>query len=298
MITMMNNARMNIGLSGLAIAERAYQQAVDYARNRVQFGPIIKHPDVRRTLMTMKAQTEAMRAVAYDAALSLDVAKRHSDKAVRGAAKSRIDLLTPVVKAWCSDSGVEMASLGIQVHGGMGYIEETGAAQHYRDARIAPIYEGTNGIQAIDLVTRKVLADGGEAARLYIEELRRELAAAEDGQLGAAAGLPKRLSAAIDALEDATAWLTENGAKDRDGALAGATPYLRLFGTVAGGAAMLKAASASARNLAANGGDTFYETKLATAGFYGTHILPQAQALADTVGAGAETALALGEDDF
>ena len=172
MFTMMNNARMNIGLSGLAIAERAYQQALDYARSRVQFGPIIKHPDIRRILMTMKAQTEAMRAFAYDAAASLDIAKRHPDKAVRNAAKARIDLLTPVVKAWCSDSGVEVASLGIQVHGGMGYIEETGAAQHYRDARIAPIYEGTNGIQAIDLVTRKILRDGGAAARTYIAALR------------------------------------------------------------------------------------------------------------------------------
>ncbi len=298
MFTMMNNARMNIGLSGLAIAERAYQQALDYARSRVQFGPIIKHPDIRRILMTMKAQTEAMRAFAYDAAASLDIAKRHPDKAVRNAAKSRIDLLTPVVKAWCSDSGVEVASLGIQVHGGMGYIEETGAAQHYRDARIAPIYEGTNGIQAIDLVTRKILRDGGAAARTYIAALRRDIAALDAGTLGPAAGLPGRMGQAIGALEKATDWLVESGARNQAAALAGASPYLRLFGTVAGGAMMAKAAGVAAERLSENADDRFYGAKRATAGFYGEHILPQAQALADTVINGAATVLDLDDEDF
>jgi alkylation response protein AidB-like acyl-CoA dehydrogenase len=298
MFTMMNNARMNIGLSGLAIAERAYQQALDYARTRVQFGPIIKHPDIRRTLMTMKSITEAMRAFAYDAAASLDIAKRHPDRAVRDAAKARIDLLTPVVKAWCTDCGVEIASLGIQIHGGMGYIEETGAAQHYRDARIAPIYEGTNGIQAIDLVTRKVLRDGGAAATAYLAELRRTIASLDARALGPAANLPRRAGDAIDALEKATAWLVKNGAADQAAALAGATPYLRLFGTVAGGAMMAKAAGVAAARLGANGDDRFYKTKLATAGFYGEHILPQAQALAEAVINGAASALVLEDDDF
>jgi hypothetical protein len=298
MFTMMNNARMNIGLSGLAIAERAYQQALDYARNRVQLGPIIKHPDVRRMLMAMKAQTEAMRAVAYDATAWLDTAKRHPDAAQRATAQARIDLLTPVVKAWCTDLGVEIASLGVQVHGGMGYIEETGAAQHYRDARIAPIYEGTNGIQAIDLVTRKVLRDGGDAARAYVRDLRADVAAMNGAKLGPAAGLPARVEQAADALERATEWLCEAGAAGEASALAGATPYLRIFGTVAGGAMMAKAAGVAAQRLAANGEDTFYRTKLATAAFYGDHILPLAHALSDTVVNGAGSALALNEEDF
>ena len=298
MFTMMNNARLNIGLSGLAIAERAYQQALDYARNRIQSGPIIRHPDIRRTLMTMKAQIEAMRALVYDAAASLDIAKRHPDAAAREAAAARVDLLIPVVKAWCTDLGVETASLGIQVHGGMGYIEETGAAQHYRDARIAPIYEGTNGIQAIDLVTRKVLRDGGEAARAYIREIRREVAALDGDRLGPAARLPALAGRAIDALEAATAWLNEAGAKDQAAALAGAAPYLRLFGTVAGGALMAKAAGVASKRLADDQDGKFYRTKLATAAFYGHHILPQAQALAAIVTDGADSALALAEDEF
>jgi len=298
MFTMMNNARMNIGLSGLAIAERAYQQALDYARTRIQFGPIVKHPDVRRMLMTMKALTEAMRAVTYDAAVSLDIAKRHPDKATRAAAKARIDLLTPVVKAWCTDSGVDVASLGIQVHGGMGFIEETGAAQHYRDARIAPIYEGTNGIQAIDLVTRKVLMDGGAAARTHIAEMRSTLDALDGAALGAADDLVKRMTGALDTLAETTDWLVSNGGKTLDVALAGASPYLRLFGIVAGGAAMAKAAGVAAERLSADGEDRFYRSKLATAGFYGAHILPQAHALADTVMNGAETTLALDDEDY
>ncbi|MGH6618042.1 MAG: acyl-CoA dehydrogenase [Alphaproteobacteria bacterium] len=298
MFTMMNNARMNIGLSGLAIAERAYQQALDYARSRIQSGPIIRHPDIRRTLMTMKALTEAMRAFAYDAASSLDIAKRHPDAAARDAALTRIDLLTPVVKAWCTDCGVEIASLGIQVHGGMGFIEETGAAQHYRDARIAPIYEGTNGIQAIDLVTRKVLRDGGEAARSYIQEVRGAIATLDSAKLGPAARLPKRLGQAVDALEEATEWLRRTGVENQAAALAGATPYLRLFGTVAGGAMMAKAAGVAAARLAAAPDDKFYRTKLATAAFYGDHVLPQAQSLADAVVNGADSALALEADDF
>jgi len=298
MFTMMNNARMNIGLSGLAIAERAYQQALDYARNRIQFGPIIRHPDVRRMLMAMKAQTEAMRAVAYDAAAWLDAAKRHPEAALRETAKARIDLLTPVVKAWCTDLGVEIASLGVQVHGGMGYIEETGAAQHYRDARIAPIYEGTNGIQAIDLVTRKVLRDGGDAARAYVRELRADVATMNGAKLGPAAGLPARVEQAADALERATAWLCDAGAASEASALAAATPYLRLFGTVAGGAMMAKAAGVAAQRLGAHGDDKFYRTKLATAAFYGDHILPTAQALSDTVVNGADSTLALNEEDF
>ena len=296
MFTMMNNARVNIGVSGLAIAERAYQQARDYARERNQFGKIIHHPDVRRMLMTMKARTEAMRAFAYDAAASLDAALRNPDPTARAAAQARIDLLTPVVKAWCSDSGVELASLGVQVHGGMGFIEETGAAQHYRDARIAPIYEGTNGIQAIDLVGRKVLRDKGQAVKQYIQELRAALAQLDGVPLGAAASLPKRLSDGIAAFEGATDYLLDQGAQDERRALAGATPYLRLFGTVAGGAMMAHSACVAAK--AAGNGATdpdFYAAKLVTAGFYADHVLPQADGLAAAVTDGAESILALDE---
>ncbi|MFQ6017378.1 MAG: acyl-CoA dehydrogenase family protein, partial [Kiloniellaceae bacterium] len=169
MFTMMNYARLAVGIQGLAIAERAYQQALAYARDRIQGRPIdstdrtpvpiIRHPDVRRMLMTMKANNEAMRALAYTATAALDRAKRHPDAKRRAENQARVDLLTPVVKAWLTDSGCEMASLGVQIHGGTGFIEETGAAQYYRDARVLPIYEGTNGIQALDLVGRKILRD-------------------------------------------------------------------------------------------------------------------------------------------
>src|ERR1700732_3817306 len=183
MFTMMNAARLNVGLQGVAIAERAYQQARDFARIRVQgraLGvtanaeplPIIHHPDVRRMLLWMRTATEAMRALAYYTAGMIDQGRRHPEPAARKAAERRADLLIPVVKAWCTDLGVAVASTGIQVHGGMGYIEETGAAQHLRDARIAPIYEGTNGIQANDLVGRKLLRDGGLAARDLLTEMR------------------------------------------------------------------------------------------------------------------------------
>jgi alkylation response protein AidB-like acyl-CoA dehydrogenase len=298
MFTMMNNARMNIGMSGLAITERAYQQARDYARERVQFGPIIRHPDVRRMLMTMKAHIEAMRGLVYDAALSLDLSKRHSESDVRREAHARVDLLTPVVKAWCSDNGAELTSLAVQVHGGMGYIEETGVAQHYRDARIASIYEGTNGIQAIDLVSRKVLRDGGAAANGYIDEIRGWLAGLEGQELGVATNLPKRLESALEALASTTQWLVDQGEAGQAQALAGASPYLRLFGIVAGGGIMARSAAAA---LAArkNGGDiAFYDGKLVTAGFYGDHILPQANALATAITEGADEVLALDEDGF
>src|SRR5882762_5418977 len=218
MFTMMNGARLNVGLQGVAIAERAYQQARDFARIRVQGRPlgatanaeplpIIHHPDVRRMLLWMRTATEAMRALAYYTAGMIDQGRRHPEPAARRAAGRRADLLIPVVKAWCTDLGVAVASTGIQVHGGMGYVEETGAAQHLRDARIAPIYEGTNGIQANDLVGRKLMRDKGAAARALIAEMRET-----DAALGARAGedssaICGQLSPAVDALEAATAWI-------------------------------------------------------------------------------------------
>jgi len=211
MFTMMNAARLNVGMQGVGVAEAAYQKALAYARERRQGGKlIIEHPDVRRMLMTMRARIQAGRAICYACAVAADAGD-----------KAREDLLTPIAKAWCTDLGVECASLGVQVHGGMGYVEEGGAAQFYRDARIAPIYEGANGIQAIDLYGRKLLGDRGEAMQALIEEARR-----------AAGSSHPKLGAAIDALAEATDYML---AASREDALAGAYPYLQLAGDVAGG---------------------------------------------------------------
>ena len=309
MFTMMNNARVLIGLEGLAIGERAYQAALAYARERVQghaIGgrgggavPIIRHPDVRRMLMTMKALNEAMRALIYSAAAANDIAKRHPDAAARARAQARIDLLTPVVKAWLSDSGCEVASLGIQVHGGMGYIEETGAAQYYRDVRIACIYEGTNGIQALDLLTRKLLRDQGTAVGALLAEMAATLDELKAD--GNAEGISGALAAGVESLSEATDWLLETGAADLERAAAGATPYLRLFGTVVGGWMLARGALAATRRLSDGGAAEdrpFLEAKVATARFYADNILPRAAAEAAAVTRGADSTLALDEARF
>src|SRR5690348_1432100 len=234
MFTMMNRARLAVGLQGVGIAERATQQALAYARERKQgaAGAIIAYPDVRRMLLTMRAMTGAARAICYATGVALDRSQRAKTDAARKAAHERASLLTPVAKAFSTDIGIEVASLGIQVHGGMGYIEETGAAQHYRDARIAAIYEGTNGIQATDLVTRKIPLNGGATVKAYIEELRRTAAAVGASNNAAFGETAARLGEAVDSLERATQWLLVQ--KSPDAALAGATPYLRLFGNAAG----------------------------------------------------------------
>ncbi len=322
MFTMMNNARLCVGLEGVAIAERAYQQARDYARERVQSRPltddsgngtgndsgpgpsngpvtIIHHPGVRRKLLTMRAVTEAGRALAYETAAGMDIARHHPDAAVRARAQARVDLMTPVVKAWCTDMGCEVASLGIQVHGGMGYVEETGAAQHYRDARITPIYEGTNGIQAADLVFRKVGRDHGLAAGACIAELRAldEALAAAPGEDMAA--IRVRLAEGIDSLAAATDWLVDTTATDPVAAAAGAAHYLRLFGIVAGGAVMARAALAALDDLRDPGADfAFNEAKVITARFYAEQILPQAGGLLVPLRDGHRTVMALAEDRF
>ena len=277
MFTMMNSERLLVGVQGVAIAERAYQQAREYARTRVQGQPlgaprdagplpIVHHPDVRRMLVQMRAGTEAMRALTYVAAAAIDASRRAGDDRARFRAQRRADLLIPEVKAWCTDLGVEIASVGIQVHGGMGYIEETGAAQYLRDARIAPIYEGTNGIQANDLVGRKLGRDQGEAARELVAEMRGVLA-----ELGARAewsAMHRGLTEGIDALERATAYLVE---AEPAMAAAGSVPYLALFGTLAGGWLMARLA------LAAERGDAgLAATKRLTARFYAEHYLARA----------------------
>ncbi|MDE0059066.1 MAG: acyl-CoA dehydrogenase [Defluviicoccus sp.] len=283
MFTMMNNARLGVGREGLAMAERAFQQARDYAAGRVQgraladpaAGPvaIVKHPDVQRMLMTMKAEIEAMRALSYSVAADLDVAGRHEDAGTRARRQARVDLLVPVVKAWCSDTGVAVASEAVQVHGGAGFIEETGAAQHYRDSRIAPIYEGTNGIQALDLVRRKILGDRGAA----LQDLMAEMGAlAQTAGSAATAPILDALADALKELGEANDWLLADRAPAT--AAAAATPYLALLGTVAGGWLLARSALvADAR--AEEDGEAFYRTKVETARFYAECVLPRAASL-------------------
>jgi alkylation response protein AidB-like acyl-CoA dehydrogenase len=295
MFTMMNNARLGVGLQGVAVAERAYQRAAAYARARVQSRlpggaapvPIIQHPDVRRMLMTMRAHVEAARALVYSTAAMMDVARSHRDAAERNRAAARVDLLTPIAKAWCTDIGVDMASLGIQVHGGMGYIEESGAAQVLRDARITTIYEGTNGIQANDLVGRKLLRDGGAAMRELIDDIAYTAADAGNAALRDGAGALKR----------ASEWVVQTGATAE--VYAGAVPLLGLAGTVIGGWLMARSAAAAARRLRDNPADAaFLSAKQATCRFYAEHILSRAPALAAPITAGAGSVLALAPDQY
>jgi len=307
MFTMMNNARLGVGLEGLAIAERSYQMARDYARQRVQGRvqgaaagtPIIGHADLRRMLMTMRANVEAARALAYFAAGALDRARHQPEAAARGQSQRLVDLLIPVVKAWSTDLGCETASLAVQVHGGLGFVEDTGVAQLYRDARIAPIYEGTNGIQAIDLVGRKLMRDQGSAARDFIAGIRAssaDLAGAKGEDLSA---LRAGLAEGAVALSRSTDWLIETYGKEPALALAGATPYLRLFGIVAGGWLMAMAALAALRRRSEGAGDpAFLKAKLATARFYADNILVQAEALAAQVIRGGASVLALKAEEF
>jgi alkylation response protein AidB-like acyl-CoA dehydrogenase len=308
MFTMMNNARLSVGVEGPAVAERAYQQARDYACTRIQGRaadgaepapvPIIRHPDVRRMLMTMRAEIEAMRGLVAFTAGCLDRAKRHPDAAERRRQQALVDLLTPVVKAWCTDTGCAVASTALQVHGGLGFIEATGAAQHYRDVRIALIYEGTNGIQAIDLVGRKLQRDGGAAANAFIEYMRAsaaELTTAEAADLRSTA---TRLGDGFRDLTRATNWLVDVGMSDKARALAGATPYLQLFGTVVGGWLLARQAMAAQRRQEEHGDSAFLAAKRTIAQFYACNLLPQARALAESVIAGADSVLGLADDQF
>ena len=289
MFTMMNEARLMVGLQGVAIAERATQQALQYARDRKQGRgdgangaasvPIVEHADVRRMLLTMRALTQAARAICYATAIALDRSHHAKDADVRKAAAERAALLTPIAKAFSTDIGIDVASLGIQVHGGMGFIEETGAAQHYRDARIAAIYEGTNGIQAIDLVTRKLPLNGGATVKTFIAELRDIAQRVQDSNDPAFGATAIRLNDAIDSLERATAWLMAQLASDTRAALAGATPYLRLFANATGGCLLANEALAAIRL-----GDNAISTdRIATARFFAENIAVQNAGLETTV---------------
>ena len=306
MFTMMNHARLGVGIEGVGIAERAYQHALQYAQTRVQGREIgqrsgdrvtiIHHPDVRRMLMTMRSQIEAMRGLAYTAAAALDKAKHHPDEKERARQQAYVDLLTPIVKGWCTEQAVEIASMAIQVHGGMGFIEETGAAQYLRDARITTIYEGTTGIQANDLVGRKVAFEKGATAQAVIAQMRGLDAPLAQAGLDA---MRENLKSAVDGLEAATRWLVESYARDPRAAAAVSVPYLRLFGTVAGGAVMARAALiAQEKCKGADKGDAFHKAKLATARFYADHLLPQSQALARQITQGAGSVLAIDPAEF
>jgi alkylation response protein AidB-like acyl-CoA dehydrogenase len=303
MFIMMNAARFGVGLEGVAIAERAFQRALAFSKERLQGRdlvtggktvPIIRHPDVRRMLMLMKSQTEAMRALAYVVAAALDFSLKTSDAEMRKQHQAFVDLMIPVVKGWSTETGIEVASLGVQVHGGMGFVEETGAAQYLRDARITTIYEGTTGIQAMDLVGRKIAREGGASARAWIASLKRL-----DAELAAPGleSLRRQLAGGVQAVSDCVEFIVAE--KNPLSTFAGAVPFLRLMGIVAGGWQMARAALAARKELAAGSGDkSFLEAKLATALFYGDHILVQASGLRDTVVKGGAGVMALSEEQF
>jgi len=308
MFKMMNNARLGVGVEGLAVTERALQQAADYAIERRQGraigapageqSAIVDHADVRRMLLTMRAYADAMRCLLYLNAATLDVATRHPDADVRQAASDRAELLTPISKAWCTDVGVEMSSLGIQVHGGYGYIEETGAAQHWRDSRISPIYEGTNGIQAMDLVGRKLALNGGAV----MADLLAEIAAVDDDLAAAGeafAPIRSGLADARAAMDEATGWLMANGLVDPNDAMAGATPYLRMFGQLVGGWLLARLALGAQRRIDAGEGDaTHLATKVVAARFYAEQLLPTVRAQLGAVTAGKRDLFEVRADAF
>jgi hypothetical protein len=283
MFTMMNRARLAVGLQGVGIAERATQQALAYARERKQgaAGAIIHYPDVKRMLLTMRGLTGAARALCYATGVAIDHSLREKTEEARKTAHERASLLTPVAKAFSTDIGIEVASLGVQVHGGMGYVEETGAAQHFRDSRIAAIYEGTNGIQALDLVTRKVPLAGGKTVANYIDELRGTIADVKASNVPDFGATAARLASAVDSLERATQWLL--GQKSSDAALAGAAPYLRLFGNAAGGCLLAEQALTALRQ----NGDGAARTALAR--FFAENIAVQASGLERAVTEGADS---------
>ena len=308
MFIMMNLARFAVGMEGLAISERAYQQALAYAKERVQSRDvagggkavtIIHHPDVRRMLMSMKSQTEAMRALAYVVAAAVDKSLKHPDKEERARNQAFVDLMIPIVKGWFTETGIEVASTGIQVHGGMGFIEETGAAQHLRDARITTIYEGTTGIQANDLIGRKIAREGGATAKEVIGVMR-----AVEAELGKAAGedmaaTREAFSAALTAAEECVSWMVITYGNDIKAAHAGAVPFLELMGIVCGGWQMARAALVARQRLSEGKGDkSFYEAKIKTARFYADHILTQAPGLRNTIVHGAAGVMALAEEQF
>jgi acyl-CoA dehydrogenase len=310
MFIMMNLARFSVGLEGVGVAERAYQRAAAYAKERVQGrpvgaenlaarAPIIEHPDIRRMLMTMRAHTEAMRAVAYVTSAAMDNAHRHPDTAARKRHQAFVDFMIPIVKGCSTETAQEVASLGIQVHGGMGYIEETGAAQHFRDARITTIYEGTTGIQANDFIGRKTARDGGAMARDVADEMETvasELAHHANADLVA---IGTRLAEAVRAVRAAAEWIVAAGGTNPRAAHAVAGPYLRLWGLVTGAWQLGRGALVAAKHLSDGVGDArFLTAKIATARFYAEALLPQAAGLARAVTESGDSTMSLAAEQF
>jgi len=297
MFVMMNAARLQVGVQGVGIAERAYQQALAFSLERKQGrsawtgtlpSRLFDHPDVRRTLMLMKARIEAARGLCLSTAVAADLARLSVNPVDRDAARFREDLLTPIAKAWSTDMAVEVASMGLQVHGGMGFIEETGAAQYYRDARILPIYEGTNGIQAIDLMGRKLALGKGQAVRELVADIFPTAAALKSADDAWLHTIGARLEAGLAAVQSATGWLIERRGHAQPDALAGATPYLRLLGDVVGGWMLGKQALAAARHLAAGEGpEAYWRTRIGLARVFAEQVLSQSPGLTQAVTQGA-----------
>ncbi len=308
MFIMMNAARFAVGLEGVALCERAYQRALAFAKERVQSRDlaggrasvsIIHHPDVRRMLMSMKAQTEATRALAYVVAGALDTVHHSTDKDDVARSQAFADLMIPVVKGWSTECGVDVASLGIQVHGGMGFIEETGAAQYLRDARITTIYEGTTGIQANDLVGRKIAREGGITAKAVISLMRSvetELSKASGDDFAA---MKKRFAAAIDAFAETVDWIGATNGTDIKAVYAGAVPFLKMTGITCGGWQMMRAALIADARLRTGEGDAeFLKAKVSTARFFADHFMAQVPGLRDSIVQGASGVMALSEAQF
>jgi 3-(methylsulfanyl)propanoyl-CoA dehydrogenase len=307
MFTMMNMERLYVGIQGVGVGERAYQQSVAYATERLQgkpFGkqhaqkemvPIIEHADVRRMLMTQRAYVEATRMLCMSNALAADLAKHASTEEERAKAKGREELLTPISKAWATDVSGFVANLAVQIHGGMGFIEETGVAQYVRDARITEIYEGTNGIQAMDLVTRKLNMGGGSLILDFFQEIRDNIAKLDETLPDLSAGLNE----AVMAADDATHWLLKSQKENPLDVLGGATPYLRLMGSLTGGYYLALGALAASKALEANAGDkSFYEAKIVTANFYVANILKPALGLVSSIKSGASDLYAMEPEAF
>ncbi|MEM8510975.1 alkylation response protein AidB-like acyl-CoA dehydrogenase [Massilia sp. MP_M2] len=308
MFIMMNAARFGVGIQGVGLAEHAYQGAVAFAKDRVQSrdvagssGPvaIIHHPDVRRMLMSMRSQTEAARALAYVGAAYSDLAHHHPDEATRTANLAVYEYLVPVIKGWATEMSEQVARDGVQVYGGMGFIEETGAAQHYRDAKILTIYEGTTAIQANDLVGRKTVRDGGAVAKALIAQIRAVEHQLRDGQNADFAAIAQRLQEGSAALEQVVEYVVANIKSDVRAVFAGSVTYLKLAGIVLGGWQMARAALAAQKCLDAGEGDAgFYRAKIGTARFFADHILSQAPGLRTSIVDGAAGVLALEIEQF
>jgi alkylation response protein AidB-like acyl-CoA dehydrogenase len=292
MFTMMNSARLCVALQGVALAERAYQHARDYASERVQGGcPIIEHEDVKRMLLVMKSQTEAGRILAYEAGYYMDMADAGDQLAA-----NRVELLTPIVKSWCTYMAEEVASTGIQIHGGMGFIEETGAAQYYRDARITSIYEGTNGIQSIDLVFRKTVKNSGQFVREWLEDSKKDIEALSNSNEFKI--IYTDLSQALSSLEEALEEILQAASKDKSSVGAIAVPYNNAFGYIAAGVVMARSVIASKQLIEETGKSDFHMAKINKAMFYITHILPRYEACLRTVRAGSNSVTSFSHEMF